>query len=76
MVKVLRVTNDTFESLIRTAKWSETMDQIICKLVAEYNRTYSSTKRNPANGHIKNIKTNSQDSSSATQSCEQAKVNM
>jgi len=33
MTKVIRVKDATFEKLISASKWSDTMDDIICKLI-------------------------------------------
>lgn len=33
MTKVIRVKNTTFESLVNLGKWTDTMDDIICRLI-------------------------------------------
>ncbi len=36
MTKVIRVKDDTFEALIKTGKWTETMNDIVTRLVKNY----------------------------------------
>jgi hypothetical protein len=35
MTKVIRIKDETFDSLINTAKWSDTMDEIIKRLLQQ-----------------------------------------
>ena len=59
MTKVIRIKDETFDSLINTAKWSDTMDEII-------KRRLQQTGTSDYNKKIK-----SQDNGRQTISCEQ-----
>lgn len=70
VTKVIRIKDGTFEKLIRTAKWSETMDQIIDKLIHEEYKTNISELGSQAKTNLNNMNINSQDFYSEIQTCE------